>query len=74
MLSTASRRGLNRGLVINSEFNTPSLNRTWVKVVGDFAYDSDGRAYQDQGEGWICVCSRGMPMTVAGEAQTKKDT
>jgi len=65
-------KGLFAGLVIESEFNVKSLNQTWVKIVGDYAYDKDGRAYQDQGEGWTCVCSRGMPMTVAGEGLTKK--
>ena len=65
-------KGLNRGLVVNSEFNTPSLNGTWIMIVGDYGYDRDGRAYQNQGEGWVCVCNRTLPMTVAGEAQTKK--
>lgn len=64
-------KGLFSGLVVESEYNVKSLNQTWIKVIGNFAYDRDGRAYQDQGKGWICVCDRCLPPTVAGVSMKK---
>ncbi|MDP3917870.1 MAG: hypothetical protein Q8Q30_01695 [Candidatus Woesebacteria bacterium] len=49
-----------------------------IRVVGEFGYDSNGCVYQwrdgslFQSKGWVIVCNKPLPMTVAGEAQTKR--
>ena len=75
----SKQNGLTSGATITSEYNTPSLNNTWVKVVGKFAYDKDGRVYNWQSlslfpptaPGWVLVCNKPLPTTVSGQPKKR---
>ena len=80
VLDYSKQRAIDEAREEAKKFDTRALNGRMLQIVEGFGYDSDDRAYQYQNMslfpprlgGWVLVCNKPLPMTVAGEKQTKK--